>query len=132
MIYSLGFGAGWGLLAYGLGAKALGDSAWAGVLLGPLIGVAVGSMTQRLFERVQGNRRGLVALGSIYLGAILFGTAVGFHDFVTRGDAHMAQPARIVEAIISVLWATTMTGFVLLLWPLAYLSHWILERQLDH
>ena len=88
-------------------------------------------MTQRLFEGVQGNRRGLVALGSIYLGAILFGTAVGFYDFVVRGDVHRAQPARIVEAIVTVLWGTTMTGFVLVLWPLAYFSHWILERQPD-
>jgi hypothetical protein len=68
-------------------------------------------------------------LASVYLGAVLFGGVAGVYDFLAA--AHSASPARILEILLAVLWGTTLTGFVLLLWPLAYFTHWILERQLD-
>ena len=69
-------GLGWAAVAYLFGARTFGAGIWGGLVAAPLIGVAVGWLTQIGFENATGVRRGLVALTSLYLGAVLFGLGI--------------------------------------------------------
>ena len=114
-----------GGLAAPLGHRAFGERAWVGVLASPLIGLVVGALSQPAFERVSGTRRALVTLGSVYLGATLFGAVMAL-------GANLGGPARgaateLVETVVTVWWGVTVGGFVLFLWPLAYFTHWVIE-----
>ncbi len=111
-------------MAYLLGGRALRSTIWAGVLAAPFIGLIVGAIAQPLFERALGFRRALVALGSLYLGATLFGVAVGTYDW-----SHTSRLATevVLQDVIAVWWGLTATGFLLVLWPLAYCTHLYLE-----
>jgi hypothetical protein len=41
-----------------------------------------------------------------------------------------ARPAGVaLEPVLAVLWGITVPGFVLVRWPLAFLTHALLERQ---
>lgn len=120
-------GALWGGLAGLLGSRAFGGRIWAGVFVSPLLGLATGMLMQKPFERLAGWRRGLVALGSVYLGATLFGAIVGLVGGVSAGGAPRLVVARLAEAVLTVWWGVTLGGFLLFLWPLAYLTHYLLE-----
>jgi len=113
----------WGALAWGLGARGLGPAVWAGVLLSLLIGLAVGALMQPAFERFEGFRRWLVALGTLYLGSTLFGLVVGIAESPRLGVGWSRFPEGILEGVGSVWWGLTLTGFLLVLWPLAYATH---------
>jgi hypothetical protein len=115
-------GAGWGLLAWGLGRQAYGQAIWGGVVTAPCIGLAVGVLLHPRFERSSGWRRWLVALGSLYLGATLFALAVGITDALT-GGATRGTPEVILQAVIGTWWGVTIAGFWIALWPLAWLTH---------
>ena len=118
-------GAAWGIVAYLLAAKAFGPVIWGGVLAAPLIGLPVGRALHPWFERVEGYRRGLVALASVYAGAIAFGLAVGLYDLVRGGTSRVALEV-VLQAVLGTLWGATL--FIIALWPLAYGTHWALER----
>lgn len=120
-------GALWGGLAALLGSRAFGRHIWAAVLASPLIGLATGVLMQEPFERLAGWRRGLVALGSVYLGATLFGVIVGLAAAGSTGGTPHTAAMRVVEAVVTVWWGVTLGGFLLFLWPLAYLTHYLLE-----
>ena len=102
-------GLGWAAVAYLFGARTFGAAIWAGLLAAPLIGVAVGWLTQIGFENATGVRRGLVALISLYLGAVLFGLAIGIARLFVGGGARLEV---LVEPLLGVLWGITFTGFL--------------------
>ncbi|HEY7682162.1 MAG TPA: hypothetical protein VH879_05930 [Gemmatimonadales bacterium] len=124
-------GALWGCLAYLLGARAFGQAIWGGVLASPLIGVTVGHLLHSSFADGTGRRRILWSLVSLYLAAVLFGTSVGVYELVLRRSSASSPTAVVIESIAAVLWGVTLTGFLLFLWPLAYLTHWALEWQVE-
>lgn len=115
-------GALWGLVALGLGGRAYGDEIWGGILAAPLIGLAVEYLLHRRFEAALGWRRWLLALASLYLGATLFALAAGLTDALTGSWAR--PPLEVIgQAVLGTWWGVTLTGFVVLLWPLAYVTH---------
>ena len=118
-------GAFWGLLAWGLGGKAYAGGLWGGVVAAPFIGVGVAAVLQDRFEGAVGWRRWAVAFASLYLGATLFALAVGVADAAT---AHASRGAVevVLEAVVGTWWGVTLTGFLIALWPLAYLTHIVL------
>lgn len=118
-------GALWGLLAWGLGGKVYGGGLWGGIAAAPLIGVAVAALLQSRFEQAGGWRRWLVALAGLYLGATLFALAVGVTDALTGSAARQATEV-VFEAVVGTWWGVTLTGFLIALWPLAYLTHVVL------
>jgi hypothetical protein len=122
-------GAGWGALAYLLGATAFGPDIWGGVLASPLIGLGVGSAFQARFERSVGIRRAAVALTSLSAGSLLFGLAIGIGDLLVHGGR--APVEVVLDAVVAVLWGLTVAGFVLALGPLAYLTHAIIGWRLE-
>ena len=117
-------GLGWSAVAYLFGARTFGAAIWGGLLAAPLIGVAVGWLTQIGFENATGVRRGLVALISLYLGAVLFGLGIGIARLLVGGGATLEV---LVEPLLGVLWGITFTGLLLFLWPLSYVTHLLLE-----
>ncbi len=121
-------GGAWGALAYGLGARLFGPGLWGGVIASPLIGLSVGGLLQARFEESAGFRRAGVVLISLYLSATLFGLAAGGYDAVLRRTGG-APLERIGEMIVAVWWGVTMTGYLLFLFPLAYLTHTILGLE---
>jgi hypothetical protein len=96
-------GAVWGGIALGLGSRAFGPGIWAGVLLSPLIGLAIGVVTQAAFERYTGLRRWLVALASLYLGGTLFGLVVGIAEAWRHGLEwpRLAEGIRLTHAFLA-------------------------------
>lgn len=126
-MYLVVSGLAWGGFAALLGRRAFGTSIWGGLLFSPVIGLMVGWLTQDAFERFQGFRRALIALGSLYLGATLFGIALGAATFVRRPGGGPGLVALVVENMLAVWWGVTLTGFLLFLWPLAFATHWFLE-----
>lgn len=119
-------GFGWGLVALGLGGRAYGAGVWGGVIAAPFIGLLVAVLLQPRFEASAGWRRWLLVLGGLYLGATLFGVAVGIADALS-GSAARNGAEVVLEAVAGTWWGITLTGFLILLWPLAYLTHLALE-----
>jgi hypothetical protein len=120
----------WGVLAYALGLKTFGRAIWGGVFAAPAIGLAVGLLTQPRFEASGGLRRALVALLGLYLGATLFGMAMGLAA-VALGTWGENPLEVMLGAVLGVWWGITATGLVLLLWLGALFNYWVLER-LEH
>lgn len=118
-------GALWGLVAWGLGAKLYGAGLWGGIAAAPFIGVGIGLLQQARFENTAGWRRWLVALTSLYLGATLFALSVGVTDALT-GSASRNGMEVISTALLGTWWGVTLTGFLIALWPLTYLTHIVL------
>ncbi|HEX5004839.1 MAG TPA: hypothetical protein VFV65_05950 [Gemmatimonadales bacterium] len=118
-------GALWGLLGWGLGGKAYTGGLWGGIVAAPFIGVIVSAALQPRFEATEGWRRWLVALCSLYLGATLFALAIGVTDALTGHPARNALEV-VFGAVLGTWWGVTLTGFLIALWPLAYLTHIVL------
>ncbi|MFN0181857.1 MAG: hypothetical protein ACKVZ0_23900 [Gemmatimonadales bacterium] len=129
-LLGLAAGAVWGVLGYLLGAKAFGPAIWPAVLLAPVVGLLVARLTYPGFARTEGIRRALWALASLYLAVILFSLPISVHEVIRRSPANPSFEVAL-EAPLAVLWGVTLTGFVLFLWPLAYLTHWMIEWRMD-
>lgn len=119
----------WAGLAVLLGASAFGRLVWGGILVAPLTGLAAGVASRR-FGNLRPLARALFALGSLYVGATLFGLGVGMFDLVTGTNSgpnwHRIPSAVLIQSIVVTLAGLTLTGYVLFLWPLAYVNHWFI------
>lgn len=119
-------GIAWGGIAYYLGYP-WPPCVWSGILASPLIGLIVGFAYLPLY-RLRVGLRILLALLALYIAVALFGFAVGICDEATRGFPNRNSGAGIIESLLATLWGVTFTGYVLFLWPLAYLNYWALGR----
>jgi hypothetical protein len=120
-------GIGWGLLALLLGGRAFGHAVWAGVISAPAIAVVIGTTLQHRFEAATSWGRALLAFVSLYLGATLFAMATGIGSLLGLGAGNRRFPTALLEPLLGTWWGITLTGFFLVLWPLAYATHWWLE-----
>lgn len=127
-LFGLLAGAAWGIVAWLLGARAYGPSIWAGVLASPFIGLLVARLTHPPFARSSGFRRWLWALASLYLGALLFALPIAFYEVAIRGAGRNPLET-VLEQFVAVLWGITLTGFVIALWPMAWLTHLFMEDR---
>lgn len=118
----------WGVVALLLGYDGFGDEIYIGFMLAPTLGVAIGWPMQPLFESRHGFPRAAVALATLVLGTLLFGIVVGIAMAILDGRG-LGDSARI--GVIVALYGVFATGFVLALWPLAYLTHWVIEQAED-
>jgi hypothetical protein len=69
----------------------------------------------------------LLSLATLYIAVALFGLAVGIYD-AARIIPNRASTEVIFQTLIAMLIGTTFTGYVLVLWPLAFLNHRLLRR----
>ena len=130
-ILGLWAGAAWGAVAYLLGSSAFGPAIWPGVLSSPLIGLLVARLTHPGFARSTGLWRALWALASLYIGAVLFSLPISVREVIVRGARSSAPFEVALEPLLAVLWGVTVTWFVLVLWPLAYLTHSLVDWRLS-
>ena len=47
---------------------------------------------------------------------------------VIETSPNHVKGASVIEWVLATLWGVTFTGFLLFLWPLAFLNHWLLGR----
>jgi len=124
--FSLLAGALWGVIGLALAGQVLGAPVWGGVVAAPAIGLGAATMFRGFRSRPPGARIAL-ALISLYLGAGLFALAAGIVDAMHPVPDRIAW-AVVVQAVLGVWWGITFTGYLPLLWPLAYLTHALLGR----
>ena len=121
----------WAGVAYALGARAMGWIIWGGIAAAPLIGVAAGPVS-RGFDRQRWLWRVVTALVSLYVATALFGLAAGLFDIVVgtnSGPGWSRIPSAVVlQSMVGFLCGLTVTGYFLVLWPLAYLTHTVVAR----
>jgi len=126
-LFCLASGCIWAGVAYLLGHRALGRIIWGGLLASPVIGLSIGLAVRR-FHALSTAGRIVVSLVDLYVAACIFGLAAGVFDVFTGSVSRNAIEV-VLQSIIGVLWGVTFTGYVIFLWPLAYLNHALLWRQ---
>jgi hypothetical protein len=126
LLLALLAGAVWGAIGMVLAGRTLGLPVWGGAVASPVIGLAIAVLFRGFRQRPIGARIAL-ALVSLYLGAGLFALAVGVADAVRPIGPRDAM-AVVIQTVLGVWWGITFTGYLPLLWPLAYLTHSLLGR----
>lgn len=116
----------WGMIGLALAGPMLGSSIWGGVLIAPLVGFAVALIFRGFRARPPGMRVAL-ALVSLYFAAGLFALGAGVADAM-RPIPNRIACAVVIQAVVGVWWGITFTGYLPLLWPLAYLTHALIGR----
>lgn len=96
-----------------------------GVIVSPVIGLGIGMATRRWY-RLNILLQIVTALFSLYIAAVLFGLAVGVHDWLFSDMTNRIWHAVILQTVLMFLWGLSLTGYLLALGPLAYLNHWLL------
>ncbi len=120
-------GCAWAGIAYLIGRTALGPILVGGLLASPLIGLVVGRLYRPAYA-LSTRGRALAALVTFYIAVALFGLAVGLYDAFALAVPGRIPSAVVIQAVIGMLWGVTFTGYVVVLWPLAYLNHWLVGR----
>jgi hypothetical protein len=124
-------GCAWAWIAVSLLDRVPSRPVWGGVLVSPVIGALAGMLSMQFRQRrVLGQA--LLALTSLYCAAALFGAAVGLADALFGVNAgpgwHRTTGAVMIESVLAMLWGLTFTGYVMVLWPLAWANHVIVAR----
>lgn len=114
-------GVAWGLLAVGLMEHSR-QGVVAALTAWPAIGLIVGRLSRPAAERGC-LARVWVALRDLYLAVIMFAVA----EWATRAlGPPVLQPAfgfTLLNVILIYLFGLTFLGFVVILWPLSYITH---------
>ena len=105
-----------------------------GMVAAPLIGLVMGQIS-RHFSSYSTHRRAAVSLVGLYLSAYLFLLATGVPHLITAvlagtdlfavrpGAAPVAYRLLIQDPLLGSIVGLTLSGYVLVLWPLSYLNH---------
>ena len=110
----------WAGIAWLIGSG-FGWSLWGGALASPLIGLLVGLIHLPAYE--YSTWKGVwISLLTLYLAAALFGLAMSLFD-LAYSSPDRGQLEGVLQTIIAVVWGITFTGYVVILWPLAYWNH---------
>jgi hypothetical protein len=93
-----------------------------GLFFAPAIGVFAGQLSAR-FRSAGLALMALVAIGSLYATAVLFGFSAGLINAIIRQN----EPGPL-QAALSMVWGLTFFGYVFWLLPIAYLNHRFVAR----
>jgi hypothetical protein len=100
-----------------------------GLLASPLIGLFIGWIFLPVYKLPRFVQFAL-SLVTLYVAVALFGFGVGLSDAV-RNIPNRRTSEVIFQAVIACIMGVTM-GYVLVLWPLAYLNHRLLARTREN
>lgn len=116
----------WGVVAVASAALLHeGIWSWSGVISTPVIGLLAATATG-LWRRSGIGGRVTISLIAVYVTAALF-TIGGELAHVALGG-HSPRLVDVTFGVVMALWAITITGLVLVYWPLAYFTYWIFDR----
>ena len=126
-------GIGWAVIAYFIAGRLGGAALWGGLVTAPLVGVIAG-WVYRPVHRWRWPGRLAMSLLTLYLSALLFGLAWGITDALQGlpGGASRSSIGVVYQTIFATLYGVTATGFVVFLWPLAHLNHWLVGHLAGH
>lgn len=112
----------WALVACIMGIALMGGSnIFGGIMVSPLIGLAVGILYRPACGLALAARI-FLSLATLYLAVTLFGAASGvFGAFVSGPPGFKWE--EVVETILATLWGVTLTGWLVVLWPLSFVNH---------
>jgi len=125
---SIASGCAWAIIAYVLSFGAFGSNIIGGLVAAPLIGLLV-SIIYRPAYKLSKVWQVFLSLGTLYLAVAMFGLAAGFYDAFWRGIPNRGITEVIFQMVVAAIMGITITGFVVLLWPLAYFNHKLLGRN---
>jgi hypothetical protein len=95
---------------------------WGGVIASPLIGLFIGFIYRPAYKVSKGWQV-FFSLITLYVAATLFGTAMGM--YVAYG--HLQSPSEVILYFVRItLLGLTLSGYLLLFWPLSFLNHKLL------
>jgi len=117
----------WAGIAWLIGHQ-LGHFLWGGVLASPLIGLIVGAIYRPAYH-LSTSKRAWLSLLTLYVAVTLFGLAIAGFD-LAFGDPARGHMEGVLQTVLALWWGVTLTGYVVILWPLAYLNHWLLGSML--
>jgi hypothetical protein len=104
-----------------------------GIVAAPAIGALMGYVARR-FNKLNLDRRLLIALGDLYLATYLFLLATSMGQVLAQipgGRVVDLQRSFVVDPLLGTLLGLTYTGFVLALFPLSYLNHVLIGKVWD-
>jgi hypothetical protein len=128
IIHSALSGWAWAYIAWALVQVTMGDveEIVAGMALSPLIGIIIGIIYLPAY-RLPKSLQALVSLFTLYLAVSLFGAGSGLYD-VFWGSTPIRDASRaMIQSMLLYIWGVTVLGWVVILWPLSYLNHRMLE-----
>ncbi|MEC9476779.1 MAG: hypothetical protein VX764_07055 [Planctomycetota bacterium] len=119
----------WAVIADQIAPSWRGSAFRGGLLSTPLVGVVAGLVYLPAYRFAVAGRV-MMSLLTLYLSTLLFGLAWGVTDALQElpGQAMRNSVEVVYQAIAASFYGVTMTGFVLLLWPLAFFNHWLVGR----
>jgi len=117
----------WGCFASVIAFDAVPRTIWGGLVMSPVIGLLIG-MAMKHWSQLATSLRITATLLSLYVAAALFGLAVGIFDWLAIDIPNRIAYAVVVQSVLTFLWGITFTGYLFVLWLLAYLNHWMLAR----
>ncbi len=126
-------GMGWAVIAFIIAGGHGGAALWGGLVTAPLIGVIAG-WVYRPVHQWRWPGRVAMSLLTLYLSALLFGLAWGITDALQGlpGGASRGSIEVVYQCVLSSLFGVTASGFVVFLWPLAHLNHWLVGHLAGH
>jgi hypothetical protein len=126
VVFGLLSGCGWSVVAFVLSFGVFGGAITGGFAVSPLIGVLIAA-AYRPAAKFPNWVQALLYLSSLYVAVALFGTAVGVYDALLLVP-NRASVEVIWQMVITAVLGITITGYALILWPLAFLNHRLLSR----
>ena len=128
LLLAFASGFSWALIAYILSFGAFGNSIVGGLAVSPWIGLLVAVLYRPIYKFPRWVQA-LLSVCSLYVAVTLFGVAVGVYDAM-RPIPNRESAEVIGQMVIVAVLGVTITGLVLILWPLAFLNHQLLKRTL--
>jgi hypothetical protein len=119
----------WAAIALILASGAFGELIVGGLIAAPFIGLLVGLLYRPAY-RLPKAAQAFGALLTLYLAVALFGLAVGAFDALWRDIPDRTGTGEVIlQAMLAALWGVTFSGYVLLLWPLSFFNHRLLDNR---
>jgi NAD/NADP transhydrogenase beta subunit len=124
-------GCAWAWIAVLLLDRPIAGPVWGGLVVSPVIGALAGMLSIRFRSRSL-PAQAVLALASLYGAVALFAAVAGLVDVLFAPHAgsslRRTPSAAIIESVLAIVWGMTLSGYVLFLWPLAWVNHNLIAR----
>ncbi len=123
-------GLAWGAIAHAMGGELpLPLACGAGGIVGIVIGLASGPWRDAEWPATL-----MLSLVGLYVAVALFTALVSAYMHLASGRPPLRLPLVMVNSMLAATWGLSLTGFMFVLWPFAFLNHaavWWYARRSD-